>query len=233
VQVGAPEQVNLAPVIESVYQPSDSAISGESLTFALQARDPEGQALTFAWTADAGTLGAAVTNGGTSEVQWTAPAAGGPVVVQAVVTFGGGPLVSGAYSAFLAKFDASGVHQWSKLFGTGADLDATGYTLALDSGHNIVMGGPFHGTVDFGGGPLVAAGSGNWDVFVAKFASATGAHLQSVQYGDSSLQSLSDIAIDSSNRIVGTGTFAGSIDFGNGPLTSSGGWDTFVAKLSL
>ena len=36
---------------------------------------------------------------------------------------------------------------------------------------------------------------------------------------------------DSAGRIVLTGSFMGSVDFGNGPLTHAGSGDIFLAKL--
>lgn len=83
------------------------------------------------------------------------------------VDFGGGELVSaGRSDAYLAKFDASGAHLWSRRFGD-TDYDH-GYGVAVDpGGQRLALVGGFCGTVDFGGGPLTEAGA--MDVFCAVF----------------------------------------------------------------
>ena len=56
-------------------------------------------------------------------------------------------------------------HLWSKRFGD-EDFQA-GLAIFVDASENVIIAGVFKGTVDFGGGVLTSAGSG--DVFVAKF----------------------------------------------------------------
>ena len=80
--------------------------------------------------------------------------------------FGGGPLASaGAQDILLVKLDANGSHLWSKRFGDSAIQ--TGVSVVADKANNPVVAGQFYGTVDFGNGTLVSAGSS--DIFVAKF----------------------------------------------------------------
>jgi hypothetical protein len=88
------------------------------------------------------------------------------------MNFGGGGLVSaGGADIFVAKLDASGVHQWSEDFG-GTNEDE-GHAVAVDGSADVLVSGRFRGTVDFGGGSLVSAGGD--DAFLAKYASiATG-----------------------------------------------------------
>ena len=85
---------------------------------------------------------------------------------QGTADFGGGGLTSaGDLDVFVAKYDASGKHLWSKRFGgTSGDY---GLSVAIDSAGNVLVTGYFQGTVDFGGGGLTNAGS--VDIFVAKF----------------------------------------------------------------
>lgn len=80
--------------------------------------------------------------------------------------FGGGTFTSAGYTdIFLASYDATGSHLWSRRFG-----DA-GY----EYGNVVCAGGPgelwltgnFTQTIDFGGGTLTAVGS--YDGFVARF----------------------------------------------------------------
>ncbi len=96
---------------------------------------------------------------------------------QDTVDFGRGALVSaGGYDMFAAVFTADGVALWSEHFG-----DRRHQFLikgAYEPDGTIVLGGSFHGTVDFGAGPLVASGydgseEGTEDVFLAIFKNDT------------------------------------------------------------
>jgi hypothetical protein len=82
--------------------------------------------------------------------------------------------------------------------------------------------------MSFGGDVLTSAGSG--DVFVAKL-DVGGAHLWSKRFGDADQQDASSLTVDFAGNVVLTGEFAGTVDFGGAPLTSTGGFDLFVAKL--
>lgn len=142
------------------------------------------------------------------------------------VDFGGTPLVSaGGNDIFLAKYNASGVHQWSKQFGsTGLDV---GNAVAVDGSGNVLVTGQFTGTVDFGGGPLVSAG--NTDLIVARY-SSTGIHQWSKQMGSTNSDIGIGVAADGSGNVLVTGLFYLTVDFGGGPLVSAGSSDIFVAK---
>jgi uncharacterized protein (AIM24 family) len=141
------------------------------------------------------------------------------------VDFGGGALTSaGGYDIFVAKYSPSGTHIWSKRFGnTGTDV-ANG--IAIDTSGNVLVTGNFQNTVDFGGGPLTSAGGK--DIFVAKY-SSSGTHLWSKRFGNSSDDDGKGIAVDSNGKVVVTGYYQGTVDFGGGPHTSLN-CDIFVAK---
>jgi hypothetical protein len=145
---------------------------------------------------------------------------------QGTADFGGGALVSaGLADVFLAKYDADGVHQWSKRFGnTGTDV---GWALAVDASGHVVVVGNFVGTVDFGGGPVVSAGSVN--AFAAKY-DTNGLHVWSRRLGGSDNETAYAVTADVSGNIIVTGEFIGSADFGGGPLVSAGWRDIFVVK---
>ena len=139
----------------------------------------------------------------------------------------GGGLVK--FNSFLAKFDATGEHIWSKSFGTSTEV--LDYGLMVDSAGDVVMTGQFTNTVDFGNGELV--GKGKADVFLAKF-NASGNPMWSKSFGDSESQIGLHAAADEANNVLVLGQFAGTIDFGGSDLTtlaSAGGNDVFVAKL--
>jgi hypothetical protein len=140
--------------------------------------------------------------------------------------FGGDPLVgAGSQDIYIAKFDAAGNHRWSKSFGdAGAQY---GYDVKTDPWGNIVLLGYFSGVVDFGGGALTSAGG--YDIFVAKF-DANGTHLWSKRFGDASTQYAHCVAIDGQGNVIITGHYYGSVDFGGGPHSSSALLDIYVAK---
>lgn len=66
---------------------------------------------------------------------------------------------------FVAKYDASGGHLWSQ--GFGDTLQQWGRSVAVDPSDNVILAGWFHGTLDFGGGPLTSVDLE--DVFLARF----------------------------------------------------------------
>ena len=142
------------------------------------------------------------------------------------VNFGGGPLYSaGTSDVFVAKYSPAGTHLWSKRFGsTGSD---SGTAVAVDSNGNVIITGLFHGTVNFGGTALTSAGAN--DIFVAKYDS-DGNHLWSRRYGTTTDDYSYALAVDGSGNVILTGVFAGTVNFGGGPLTSAGGYDIFVAS---
>jgi Beta-propeller repeat len=140
----------------------------------------------------------------------------------APIDFGGGTLTHNGI--FLAKYDEMGNHLWSKAFGSGA-----GKGVAFDPQGNIVLTGGVVGARDFGGGPLVNAGGS--DIYVSKF-DTEGNHLWSKSFGDTENDRGYAVATDRGGGIVVTGAFLHSVDFGNGPLMSAGGYDIFLAKLS-
>ncbi len=142
------------------------------------------------------------------------------------VDFGGTPMsASGAADIFLAKFGPAGNHLWSKHFGGASELKVA--SLAVDGAGNALLTGELSSSVDFGGGPLTSAGLS--DIFLAKFDPA-GSHLWSERFGDAASQSGYSIAASGAGHVLITGYFAGSVDFGGGPLMSAGSQDAFLAK---
>jgi hypothetical protein len=144
------------------------------------------------------------------------------------VDFGGGPLVSaGSTDMAIAKFDSAGNHLWSARFGDSDIQRPSGIT--TDSFDNVLVTGEFRGTVDFGGGPLVAAGLGTLDIFLVKFDSG-GSHVWSRQFGDTLNQWGRQVAVDPWDSVLLAVYFEGGVDFGGGVLTSGGDQDAAVAK---
>ncbi len=141
--------------------------------------------------------------------------------------FGGGPMTSaGEGDVFLVKYDPNGAHLWSQAFG-GPFLDE-GLGIDVTDTGDILLTGFFKGTVEFGGGPL-AADSIFGDVFLARY-EASGAHVWSKSFGGVSGQTGRAVAVDSADNVLLTGSFQGTIDFGDGPITSPSNVDIFLAK---
>jgi hypothetical protein len=140
--------------------------------------------------------------------------------------FGGGPLPNaGEDDLFVAKLDPDGNHVWSRSFGDGADQFAL--DVATDPQGCVVVNGIFRGTVDFGGTPLVNAGDD--DAYVVKLG-IDGEHLWSRAFGDAERQFGYGVTADADGNVIVTGDLRLTIDFGGGPLTSSGDYDVFVAR---
>lgn len=122
---------------------------------------------------------------------------------------------------------ACGGPLWSVVVGDGADQRAN--AVAHDSGDNVLLGGSFAGTVDFGGGALSSAGQN--DVLIAKL-NAAGALIWAKSFGDASDQTLTAVAADPQDSVLAVGSFAGTVGFGGASLVSSGLTDVFVVKLN-
>lgn len=139
--------------------------------------------------------------------------------------FGGGALPN---PIFVAKLGSNGDVTFAKSYGTAGG--ATAVLAEPRSGGTVIVGGHVEGSsaVDFGGGPLPAGG--NTDAFLLGLGSA-GQYLWSKRWGDGLPQSVADIAAEGGGDVVVVGTFAGSVDFGAGPVTSAGGNDVFVARV--
>jgi hypothetical protein len=143
------------------------------------------------------------------------------------IDFGGGPLVAvGDEDIFIAKLSPQGEHLWSHRYGFPGGT-ASGASLAVDGGGNVIVTGSFTGQINFGGGALASAGGS--DVFLFKL-SKDGKYVWSRRYGDPSGNQAAN-ALALAGNIFFTGQFSGSVDFGSGILTSAGHNDAFIAKV--
>jgi FlgD Ig-like domain len=142
------------------------------------------------------------------------------------VNFGGDVLTStSVFDMYLVKFGPNGNHIWSESYGlTGSELSTH---LKVDASGNVVVGGRFNGTVNFGGGVLTAAGG--VDIYLVKFGSG-GNHLWSHRFGDANTQLVGGLAFDTQGNVILSGGFMGGVNFGGSLLTSAGNYDVFIAK---
>ena len=117
---------------------------------------------------------------------------------------------------------------WAKDFGNASGLDFAGATcVVVDASGNVLVGGLFAGTVDFGGGPFTS--SGDASIFLVKL-DATSTHVWSEAF-DVPAAAVTGIVVDANGDVAITGYFLGVVDFGGGVLTALDGEDVFVAKL--
>ena len=142
---------------------------------------------------------------------------------------------SGAYDVFVAKFDGDDAnHFWSHSFGGQNPLRDTayGHAITVDAEGDFYITGYFSGSLDVGGGTLLAMGSNS--IFIAKFKGEDGSHIWSKSLsikGQNSVYAYS-IAVDKKGDIIITGYFSGTLNFGGVPLSSTGRKDLFIAKFT-
>ncbi|MDC0719030.1 hypothetical protein [Nannocystis bainbridge] len=146
------------------------------------------------------------------------------------VDFGGGPLVHAGYDVLLAKFAPDGALLWAKRFGDGDYQGGPEYGLAIAGDGDIVLGGVFHGDLDFGGGPLKNP-TAQADLFLARL-DGDGQHQWSHSFHSGDDATIVDLAIDPSGDILLTGAFVGSLALGGPTLLGAGANDLFVAKFT-
>ena len=156
---------------------------------------------------------------------------GGEFVVaggfQGKIDLGGGPLSSMSIAdIFLARFKGDGSHVWSKSFKSSSYALSDG--LGIDGDGEVYLAGYFTGSLDLGGGQLVAPGLSK-DGFVAKF-TAAGGHVWSQRFGDTQNQEVHGLAVDAAGNATIAGYFAGTMNPGNGQLVSAGSDDAFVVR---
>ena len=142
------------------------------------------------------------------------------------IDFGGGALISAAVDIFLAKLSPTGGHLWSRRFGSALAVHA-GNGVACDGSGNVLVTGSFENSIDLGAGWTTSFA--HKDMFVAKYSPA-GDYLWSRLAGGLFDDAGRGIAVDTSGKVVVTGTFQAAVNFGAGSLTSAGRTDIFVAR---
>jgi hypothetical protein len=143
--VGQPS-FNVAPSVTSWNQTPGTVQAGQVATFEVNATDPAGGTLTFAWSTTAGSLGSPTSTGASSTVQWTAPAAGGTAwQVKVTVTDAKGIFVDQVFQGTTVTSGAGGTGAG----GSGAGGAATGG--AVGTGGTGTGGAETGGAVGTGG----------------------------------------------------------------------------------
>jgi hypothetical protein len=128
-----------------------------------------------------------------------------------------------AKPSFIAAYSADQTYHWSKMLAGAPTLVA-----AFDGAGDVHLSGGFTGSLDLGGGTLVADGK---DVFVAKLYGGTGKVSWEERYGDSADQYAQAIGATSSGVSIVAGALNGAIDFGSGSFQATASGGIFVAAL--
>jgi hypothetical protein len=132
----------------------------------------------------------------------------------------GDELNQGTQDVVLTKYDSAGNLQWSKLLGSAGTADA--YSLAIDSGNNVVVAGSTTANLSPTG-----ISDGSADSFVAKY-DADGNQSWVKQIPTLATNSASTVSVDASGNIYVGGQVSGVIGKGQ---TNYGKQDGYIAQL--
>ena len=178
------------------------------------------------WSKRFGNLGAAESLGA-----WASADQDGNVLVgltsEGAVDLGGGALPShGGTDIAVGKLSPDGSHRWSHSYG---DFDMQYLThVAADPAGNVILGGYFTGTLDFG--HAMVSSTGHYDVFLAKL-DRDGQSIWAWHLGDGAAATIAAVAVDETGNVLAAGSYQGSADFGSGAEPATG-VDPFVVELS-
>jgi hypothetical protein len=141
------------------------------------------------------------------------------------INLGGGAHIDpGNSNIFIAKFDSSGTHVWSRGYGDAETQFLE--SIAVDGCGDVLATGYFSGAVDFGGEAVKSNGLD--DLFVLKLG-PKGEHVWSKTFGDEAGQYGTAIAVGPDGHAFVAGQFEGTIDMGGG-LTTKGAYDALISR---
>lgn len=126
----------------------------------------------------------------------------------------------GGFDIFLAKYDNTGNHLWSKQL-SGISLEES-TSIALDGNGNVYLTGYFSGTVDFdpGSGTTNLTSNGGNDIFFAKY-NVSGEYVWASAIGGTSTDCPNTISLDAGGNLYISGYFNQTVDFDPGSGTSN------------
>lgn len=151
---------------------------------------------------------------------------------QGTANFGatGNFVSAGGTDIVVAKYNASGVHQWSRQFGDANNQSAE--SVAVDGTGNVVFTGYYVGSVNFGGLTLQTPFVGDYDVFVAKL-DTNAVHKWSKNFVNTGNDFGLGVSTNSNGDVALVGYFNATINLGGGVLTAANAMtDAFAVKLS-
>lgn len=134
----------------------------------------------------------------------------------------------GERDAFVLRLDAdTGNHVFSRQIGGSGD--DYGFGVDVEDDGDIVIAGRFEKSIELGS---TLTSEGGKDIYVAAL-SSTGKVKWKKRFGGSSDEEVHDLVISpTTGEIVLLGAMAGTVNFGNGKLTSKGSRDIFILGLS-
>jgi len=149
--------------------------------------------------------------------------------------FGGGTRSGWApnWLMFVAKYAVTDGH-WIWDTEIAGNLDISPASVTADAQNNVIVAGSFHGTVNVGAQSITTGfnyAPSPSDCFVVKYSSA-GSPAWVKSFGGPGDDGANGVSVDSSGSPVVTGGFNGSATFGSQSLTSAGGVDCFLMRLS-
>jgi len=125
----------------------------------------------------------------------------------------------------------AGTVQWVDAFGGPATSDiATGRATAIDGSGNVFVAATLSGSGDFNPSAPLFSSNTNGNIVLAKYASGGGLIWTRMLVGTATTAQPTAVKTDAAGAVYVTGYFQGSIDFGAGSLTSTGGYSMFVAR---
>ncbi len=144
-------------------------------------------------------------------------------------------ITNGSWDIYVLKLNSEGDFLWIKQMG-GEDLDE-GQAIEVDNEGNVYTTGYFQELIDLDPGvgvsPLIS--NGGRDAFIQKLDSL-GNFVWANQLGGDSDDYGRGVHVDSLMNVFLSGEFQETVDFDPGPrrreLSSNGGWDVFIQKLS-
>lgn len=143
--------------------------------------------------------------------------AGGNVYVTGVTSGHLEGTNAGGTDMFLAKYNTSGVKQWTRQLGTTSDDD--GWGVAVDANGNIFVAGDTYGALEEN------TSAGDWDAFLVKY-NTSGTRQWIRQFGTDSEDVAYGVKTDSGGNAFVTGYTFGGLD-GN---INAGEDDIFLVK---
>jgi|GEM_PF-5394410 len=150
--------------------------------------------------------------------------------VDGPVDLGGGTL-SGVdeydTNTYFLAVTGAGQHSASRLYGKQSSDVAHG--MAADEAGDVYLVGEFWDRVAFG--PVDLVSKGNADAFVGKVR-ANAEPLYQRAWGDLERQTAYRVAVDGTGRVYVAGSVVGTVDFGLGPTSGLGYYETFLVALA-
>ncbi len=131
------------------------------------------------------------------------------------------------YGVGILKRDSDGAFQWAKSITIDFNNHIGGSSVEVDPMGNVVVSGFFRGRINFGQGPADSAAVRSG--FIAKYDSAGELAWNRVLIGTEACDVVG-LGADADGSIVTLGTFSGTLDLGQGPITSAGANDIFLAR---